>query len=585
MKKNKLKVKKNNTKQIKDVFNLENLIFLYIIMLPILDMSSFIFKNKMKLDKSPISIIRPLMLGVIFIISFFKLSKKSKIKLLLYNFLVLIYTYFHLKIFKSAMQGATIYPLKEELRFIAYYTFGTNILLFIYYFFKENIKSKKETNEEIIKKEKIEKGIKERVNKKRKGELNNKKLNIAILISSFIYLFSLYLTMYLKKASFTYADSKTGYKGFYESGNVLSNILVLIQILSILIFLEKDNLKGNSKKIKSFFNLNFFAFGIFIFTTIYSVFFLGTRTGKYSSILLIIVLISSKIFILLRDFLLSKITKNLSDSAAVKNNNEDSIYNKNNNNKLNNKADYEKKESSINFLKNINLLKKILLAIIFIILILITYIFIKTKKIKLQTNSRVKYLEENQKSLLSEDKEKLSVTLDIHNLNKKIQKGEVDEKFLSSEEQKSLIETEKIAKSKGLIGYKRRNAQTIYHVRLVKNQNSIKKIVFGNGHLITYGEMILEREILAIILNFGLMGMVLFLIPIIYITIYFIYNFFKYFKFVDTKYIIAIYALLITYFLSYYSGAMYYPMSASALIGLVVLKLIKYFKKIYLKQK
>lgn len=584
MKKNKLKVKQNNITKIKDIFNLENLILLYIIMLPILDMSSFIFKNKMKLDKSPISIIRPIMLGVIFIISFFKLSKKSKIKLLIYNFLVLIYTYFHLKIFKGAIQGATIYPLKEELRFIAYYTFGTNILLFIYYFFKESIKSKKETNEDIIKKEKIEKGIKERVNKKRKGELNNKKLNIAILISSFIYLFSLYLTMYLKKASFTYADSKTGYKGFYESGNVLSNILVLIQILSILIFLEKDDLKNDSKKVKNFFNLNFFAFGIFIFTTIYSVFFLGTRTGKYSSILLIIVLIFSKIFILLRDFILSKITKNLSDSAAVKNNNEDSIYNKNNN-KLNNKADSEKKESSINFLKNINLLKKTLLGIIFIILILITYIFIKTKKINLQTNSRVKYLEENQKSLLSEDKEKLSVTFDIHNLNKKIEKGEVDEKFLSSEEQKSLIETEKIAKSKGLIGYKRRNAQTIYHFRLVKNQNSIKKIVFGNGHLITYGEMILEREILAIILNFGLMGMVLFLIPIIYITIYFIYNFFKYFKFIDTKYIIAIYALFITYFLSYYSGAMYYPMSASALIGLVVLKLIKYFKKIYLKQK
>jgi hypothetical protein len=61
-----------------------------------------------------------------------------------------------------------------------------------------------------------------------------------------------------------------------------------------------------------------------------------------------------------------------------------------------------------------------------------------------------------------------------------------------------------------------RKQQLIYNLYLVKEQHNPIYILFGNGHVNLYGEMILEMEIPYLLLNFGLLGVLLYLGPLLY---------------------------------------------------------------------
>lgn len=507
---------------------LQNIICLYIVFLPILDIISFLFRNKLGLNSSPITYIRPLMLISMIVLFFFLLNKKSKVKLIIYNIVILIYAFVHMYIFKKGMQGATIYPLKEELRYIAYYAFGGNIIFLIILKLKEEFLANT-YNYDI------------KINKDSGIKINDKvflknKYKWSILITSFIYIIILYLTMITKTASYTYSDSKTGYKGFFESGNVLSNVLVFLEILVFIIFSKE---KKENIKTKIFAGLNFFLLAIYNFI------FLGTRTGKYSTILLMIVYMMAYIFCKIRNYILNK------------------------------KYICENKNKS-------NLLKMVIMFFAIVIFLGASILIVKKYKnnINIASNKRREYLEENQKQLLTEDKQKLSVTLEIHNLNKKIKNHEISESFLSKNEQEALIETEEIAISKNLTGHDRRKAQTIYNFILVKKQKSILNILFGKGHLLSYGEMTLEREILAIPMDFGLIGFTLFLVPYIFLAIQIILLAFRYMRYINIEYIISIYGILLAFILSYAAGAVYYPMASSFMLAIIYSMSFKILKDI-----
>ena len=64
-----------------------------------------------------------------------------------------------------------------------------------------------------------------------------------------------------------------------------------------------------------------------------------------------------------------------------------------------------------------------------------------------------------------------------------------------------------------------RKQQFIYNLFLVKEQKNPLLILFGNGYKNQTGELVMEMEIPALICNFGLVGFVLYLGPILYLII------------------------------------------------------------------
>lgn len=531
----KIKEKHINNKNSKiekflNFFKLDILISIYIIMLPILDSSSYIFRNLLKMNFSPSTFLRPIYLMFIIVIMFFKSLEKNKekyktylSKFILYILLTFVYTAVHMYIFKKGMQKATIQPPIEELRYIIYYFFNSYIFLSGISYIKDskNINDKKEKNH----------------------------ISISIILSAFLYLSILYISFFTKTASYTYMDSKTGYKGYFESGNIISNILVLIQILLLIIFkntrinkikdIKNINTDKKEKKIYKNIFIKILTCILILLNTIYMIFLLGTRTGKYGSILCICMYTIFEIFSIIKKYIdKKKINKNKTKKEIIK-------------------------------------IVIINIAIIILLLIILVLSFnIMIKKIKVSSDTRRQYLENNQKELVDEEGKILSVTQEIHNLNKRIKNGEISEEFLSKNEQKALIETEKIAKEKGLVGHSRREAQTIYNFNLVKNEKNLLKILFGKGHLITYGEMVLERELLSCILDFGIIGFILFILPFLMLLLYEIYLILydlvnRKGMNVNTQKLMSVFGIFFAFCLSYFAGAIFYPMSSAFLICLL----------------
>lgn len=67
-------------KKLKSILILENLLYLFIIILPILDITSFLFRKFFETNFSPSTFIRPIIPIVAITIIFFK-NKKNKFKL------------------------------------------------------------------------------------------------------------------------------------------------------------------------------------------------------------------------------------------------------------------------------------------------------------------------------------------------------------------------------------------------------------------------------------------------------------------------------------------------------------------------
>lgn len=445
------------------------LIGMYIILLPIFDIASYI--TQVMISKySFINLLRPLILGVILLLLFLNHNKKARKGIILFNLVLLFYSVIHLLIYKNSIDLLTIYPLKEELRLLAFYGFSSNLFINVYYYYKDN-------------KFKIKYPI------------------VPFIISSLIYNLNLYLTYIFKLSSYTYFDSKTGFKGWFLSGNVLSVILLLMEgiLLSIIA----------SNKVKN--NIKYIAGLSYVLIFNYSIVLLGTRTGRYGSLLIMFV------FLVLEFIRLLKIRSN----------------------------------------KN-KLILKVLLFIITLSTIVYKYNY---KFLDSYSKSRRNFLEEKA------DDKNLHVTPTVHDLNIKIKKGEVKEENLSKIRQKSLVETEEIASKKKLKSHDRRSAQTIYNYLVIKNSKSISKIIFGKGHLLSYGEMILERELLVIIMDYGLLGSILFLMPYLLLICYLGIRSLKYIKELNTSFYISLFSLSLSFLLSYFMGTVLFPMTSSFLIA------------------
>ena len=205
------------------------LIGLFIILSPILDTASFIFRGKFNTNWSPATILRPIIPCLVFIYLFFKQNKKKKI--IIVSALYGVYALIHMYIFKKLWTPSAYGGMVNELQYVVNYTF---MILVLYVFYEVC----KEKDTEILKK--------------------------SVMYSILIYVCSIFIAMLTKTSSTTYLEG-IGYKGWFESGNSLCATICIA--LCIIITIKKNDKIALSAIIT------------FFISAIYLVIFSGTRTG------------------------------------------------------------------------------------------------------------------------------------------------------------------------------------------------------------------------------------------------------------------------------------------------------------------
>ena len=450
-------------KKLKELCTLENLLCLYIIICPILDITSFLFRNYFNIDFSPSTIIRPIIPIVCFTILFFK--KNKKIKKIIIIILFFLYSLIHLYFFQKLHNSSSYGNIKNELQYIINYS----IMIVNLYLYYVSIKDK----------EKIKKTIE---------------------ISLIIYVISLYFSIITNTSSYTYIEG-IGFKGYFESGNSLCTVLVL----GLCIILSDFNFKQWEKTV------------LIIFTGIYLIVFSGMRTGLFGFTIAIAIWIIGKFFIAIRE-----------------------------------KAFFNKKQ---------------IIIITFGILLFVILTFI----LGARTLERRKLLKENELNNFDEDTQSIRyVTGDILDIYKKIQNNNISDNYMSDAEKKAIIDLCEYAEKHKISNVDLRKQQLIYNMFLVKEQKNILLILFGNGYKNQTGELVMEMEIPALICNFGLIGFVLYLGPILYLIISSLYRKLKKIKEIKIEQIMYLTGCGLALLLSGISGYVFFNFSSMTMAIMLI---------------
>ena len=442
-------------KKVKEKLNIENLLTVFIILCPILDIASFIFRNIFNTKISPSTIIRPILPIIAFIYYFIKADKKYKLKMFGISAIYGIYAIIHLILFTTVKSECSYSNISHELQYLVNYTF----MIIILYVFIKTFKEK----------------------------LSTEKLEKATVISVGIYLLSIILSIITNTMSSTYIEGM-GIKGWFESGNSISATL----ILSMYILLMNKN-----KKYKKIIITELILMGIFLTMLI------GTRVGLYGFILTIgiFVLVKSNIF---------------------------------NINKIN---------------KKIVIAGGALLALIILIICLVGS----------NTFTRRQHLKDIEANIVdSSNNEEAHLTGSLIEIKDKIDNKQIDEKYMNEVQQKSVLELYDIANKLQISNNDQRMQQLLYNAILVKNQANLLLILFGNGYMNQFRELVLEMDIPAFLFNFGIIGLFLYFVPFLSIFIYALYWAIKRYKIIDEQYIMYLLGLGLSFALSVFSGYLFF---------------------------
>lgn len=458
-------------KKVKEKLNIENLLTVFIILCPILDIASFIFRNIFNTKISPSTIIRPILPIIAFIYYFIKADKKYKLKMFGISAIYGIYAIIHLILFTTVKSECSYSNISHELQYLVNYTF----MIIILYVFIKTFKEK----------------------------LSTEKLEKATVISVGIYLLSIILSIITNTMSSTYIEGM-GIKGWFESGNSISATL----ILSMYILLMNKN-----KKYKKIIITELILMGIFLTMLI------GTRVGLYGFILTIgiFVLVKSNIF---------------------------------NINKIN---------------KKIVIAGGALLALIILIICLVGS----------NTFTRRQHLKDIEANIVdSSDNEEAHLTGSLIEIKDKIDNKQIDEKYMNEVQQKSVLELYDIANKLQISNNDQRMQQLLYNAILVKNQANLLLILFGNGYMNQFRELVLEMDIPAFLFNFGIIGLFLYFVPFLSIFIYALYWAIKRYKIIDEQYIMYLLGLGLSFALSVFSGYVFFNMSTDSIIIVICVLLL-----------
>lgn len=515
---------KSDTKKNRKIISVENLLCLFIILCPLFDILSFITRNVWQSKISVSTFIRPIIPVLVGIYIFIKADKKHKKFFLILAFTYILYAIIHLYIMKSLITGCSYGNVINELQYVFNYTFL--IIYFIIYVYTF---------------------VKKRENKSNIND-NLKKLRNSIVIMNFIYIVSIYFSIIIGKSSPTYTETGLGYKGFIESGNSLSAILILSMF--IVLYVIKDNSKAtreflisikkdkfnNIAKSKQIDNKNiskkktnstqinfkenitmfFLASITYILTSVYLIKLIGTRTGLIGTVLVLFV------------FTLADILINKNKKIAI-----------------------------------------VGISIICIIAVLIVSFGSNTIKRRKEVNL-------SQYTIIDEKTGEIgTMTGDMLRIKNKIIDNELEEGYMSEAQKESVIDLYNYTKKHNIAGNDTRRQQLMYNLFLMKNQKNIITLLFGNGYKTNFREMVMENEFASMFLNFGLIGFILYMGPFIATFIFSVYVAIKNKKF-NLEYVILQCALGLSFVLSWMSGYVFF--ATSCMIVIVVISTILLMK-------
>ncbi|MEE0127391.1 MAG: O-antigen ligase family protein [Clostridia bacterium] len=468
MKKDSVKIekKKINTKNL-----MENLLVIFLILCPIFDILSFIFRNIFNTSISPSTILRPIIPLIVFIDIFIK--SKHKLKIFIITAIYGIYAILHLLLFNTANTGFSYSNVVHEMQYVMNYTF-TIIILFIYIFaFKDK------------EKEKLQKGVISAVS---------------------IYLASILLSIITKTSSATYMEEGTGIKGWFESGNSISAVLVLA------IFVLLSNGNKSYKKI---------IIGEIIILGIFLCLLIGTRVGLLGFIIALV------------SFIFAEIVEKL--------------------------------------IKNTKINKKIVVGGIFAIIVVLIIVTV----IGSNTIERRKHLKEIESNIVDgSTNQEAHITGDLMEIKEKIDNNQIENTYMNEAQKKSILELYDIANKLEISNNDQRMQQLIYNALLVKNQANPLLIIFGNGYMNQYRELVLEMDIPAFLFNFGVLGFLLYLGPFLAIFAYGVYFGIRKIKKIDAEYIMYTLGLGLAFAISVFSGYVFFNMSTVTFIAVICALLI-----------
>lgn len=468
MKKDSVKIekKKINTKNL-----MENLLVIFLILCPIFDILSFIFRNIFNTSISPSTILRPIIPLIVFIDIFIK--SKHKLKIFIITAIYGIYAILHLLLFNTANTGFSYSNVVHEMQYVMNYTF-TIIILFIYIFaFKDK------------EKEKLQKGVISAVS---------------------IYLASILLSIITKTSSATYMEEGTGIKGWFESGNSISAVLVLA------IFVLLSNGNKSYKKI---------IIGEIIILGIFLCLLIGTRVGLLGFIIALV------------SFIFAEIVEKL--------------------------------------IKNTKINKKIVVGGIFAIIV----VLIIVTAIGSNTIERRKHLKEIESNIVDgSTNQEAHITGDLMEIKEKIDNNQIENTYMNEAQKKSILELYDIANKLEISNNDQRMQQLIYNALLVKNQANPLLIIFGNGYMNQYRELVLEMDIPAFLFNFGILGFLLYFGPFLAIVAYGVYFGIRKIKKIDAEYIMYTLGLGLAFAISVFSGYVFFNMSTVTFIAVICALLI-----------
>lgn len=240
---------------IKNIITMENLLCFFIVICPLLDAFSFLFRRYFNTSISISTFIRPIIPLIAIIYIFFKY--KLKPQLLLAALVYGVYAICHLYVFYKIKPGCSYGNEIRELQYLINYTYMAMNLFIYYYFFARRNRDKEAENE------------------LRKGKIISK-LKKSVLIALTIYIALMYLAIITGTSSFTYEEDQMGLKGWFESGNSIGTIMLLCLFI-VIPMMSKKNSTG----------IRIWSLMVIMLTGVYLATLLGTRTGLLGIIIVI----------------------------------------------------------------------------------------------------------------------------------------------------------------------------------------------------------------------------------------------------------------------------------------------------------
>ena len=167
------------------------------------------------------------------------------------------------------------------------------------------------------------------------------------------------------------------------------------------------------------------------------------------------------------------------------------------------------------------------------------------------------------------------ITGSLLEIKQGIENKTLEEGYLSEAQEKSILELYDIANKLNIKNNDQRMQQLIYNVLLVKNQHNILSILFGNGYMNNFRELVLEMEIPAFLLNFGICGFALYFVPFLSIFIYSAYMGIKNIRKISKEYILLLLGVGFAFAISFLAGYTFFNMSTMTIIVVMNTLLMK----------